>query len=110
MSFSGRGRLDEGKEGKTGENCGRVSADVNSNESTLGEGKGDRGAEIKILKVDRAEDGIVGDSGVEHDVNGSEGGSGSGRGTRGGETVTARCAPHPPIHVGPQRARWAWEE
>jgi hypothetical protein len=30
----------------------------------LGEGKGDRGAEIKILKVDRAEDGIVGDSGV----------------------------------------------
>jgi hypothetical protein len=64
VSFSGSGRLDEGKEGKTGETCGRVSADVNSNELTLGEGKGDGGAEIKILKVDRAEDGIVGDSGV----------------------------------------------
>ncbi len=43
-SFSGSGRLDEGEEKKTGENCGRVSADVNSNELTLGEGKGHRGA------------------------------------------------------------------
>jgi hypothetical protein len=43
-SFFGSGRLDKGEEGKTGENCGRASADVNSNELTLGEGKGDRGA------------------------------------------------------------------
>ncbi len=63
-TFSGSGLLDEGEEEKTGENCGRVSADVNSNELTLGEGKGDRGAEIKVLQVDIAEDGIVGDSGV----------------------------------------------
>ena len=42
-SFSGLGLFDEGEEGKAGENCGRVSANVNSNELTLGEGKGDRG-------------------------------------------------------------------
>jgi hypothetical protein len=76
----------------------------------LGEGKGNRGAQIKILKIDRAEEGIVGDSRIEQDVDGSERGSGSGRGTRGRETVTARGATHPPIHVGPQRARGAWEE
>jgi hypothetical protein len=43
VSSAGLGLFDEGEEGKAGENCGRVSADVNSNELTLGEGKGDRG-------------------------------------------------------------------
>ena len=43
-SFSGSDCLNEGYEGKTGENCGEISADVNSNELTLGEGKVDRGA------------------------------------------------------------------
>ncbi len=75
-----------------------------------GKGKGNRGAQVEVLKIDGAEEGIVGDSRVEQDGDGSERDSGSGRRTRSGETVTTRGATHSTIHVGPQRAQGAWEE
>ncbi len=59
VSFAGSGLLDEGEEGKTD---GKELRESKCRRQF--EGKGDRGAEIKILKVNRAEDGIVGDSGV----------------------------------------------
>ena len=91
----------EGEEREAGEDSRGVRVNVNSNELTLRERKGDGSAKVEVGEVGGAKKGILRHHRVQANVDGSEGGNvGRGR-TGGGKTVTANTT---------VAALWAREE
>ena len=100
----------EGEEREAGEDSRGVRVNVNSNELTLRERKGDGSAKVEVGEVGGAKKGILRHHRVQGNVNGSERGNiGRGR-TGGGETVTSRGAANAPADVVSERARRAGAE
>jgi hypothetical protein len=71
----------------------------------LGDGKGDRGAEIEVGEVGGAKKGILRHHRIQGNVDGSEGGNVSRGRTGGGETVTSRGAANATADIVSERAR-----
>jgi hypothetical protein len=100
----------EGEERETGKDCGGVGIYVDSDKLALGDGEGDRCAEIEVGEVGGAKIGILRHHRIQGNVDGRQGGNVC-RGRAGGrETVTSRCAADTTTNVVAERARLAGAE
>jgi hypothetical protein len=81
---------------QAGENLGRILVKKDFEKGWVGVG----GTKVEVGKVDCAEVGIFGDSGVKQTVDERVGSDGSGDRVRDRQPIPTRCSPHPAINVG----------